>query len=231
MHTAPAITVFIAEELALLRDGLATLCASTGRVSISGSAADGEEALAKIRELKPCVCLLDLYLPRLDALELLRLLEEDNSATRCIVVSHRRDRKTILEVLRAGASGYLLISSCGAAQVAECLEQVSRGVVYIPSDLDPQSLFSPAGRNHDADPLGELSAREMQVFNLLVSGVRAKEIAARLNLSPKTVDTYRSSLMRKLDIYDVAGLVRFAIENKLLSPWTRPIASGAASGV
>lgn len=231
MSTEPALTLVVAEELPLLRDGLAALCEQTGVARVVGTASDGERALQMIRELRPSLCLLGLYLPGLDALEILKNLEAEQSPTRCAVVCDRKDRKTVLEVLRAGASGYLLLSVCGAYQVSECLTQISRGVVYIPAELDPQSLFAPGSRTLESDPLGNLSAREVQVFNLLIAGIRAKEIAARLHLSPKTVDTYRSSLMRKLDIYDVAGLVRFAIQNNLLPPWSRPHAASAASGL
>jgi DNA-binding NarL/FixJ family response regulator len=222
----------VAEELSLLRDGLAALCVSSGCARLVGTAADGEQALRMIRALSPTVCVLDLYLPRVDALQILHCIQQENLPTRCVIVSSRRDRKTVIEVLKAGAAGYLLLSSCGAEEVSECLQQVCRGVIYIPADLDPQSLFAPGARSETTDPLSTLSAREVQVFNLLVAGIRAKEIAARLGLSPKTVDTYRSSLMRKLDIYDVAGLVRFAIQHGLLPPWHQPqAAAGAASGL
>jgi DNA-binding NarL/FixJ family response regulator len=231
MPPDPALTLLVAEELALVRDGIAALCEQSGLTRVVGVASDGQKALRMIRDLKPSLCLLDLYLPGLDAIEILKSLELEGSLTRCAIISDRRDRKTVLEVLRAGAAGYLLLSSCGAEQVQECLLQISRGVVYIPSELDPQSLFAPGNRSLESDPLANLSAREVQVFNLLIAGVRAKEIAARLHLSPKTVDTYRSSLMRKLEIYDVAGLVRFAVQNNLLPPWSRPHAAGAASGL
>lgn len=231
MSFDPKLSLIVAEEMALLRDGIASLCESSGLARVVGKAAHGEDALRLIREFQPSLCFLDLYLPRLDAVELIRILEAERSPTRCAIVSDRRDRKTVLEALRAGAAGYLLMSTCGASQIVECLEQISRGVVYIPADLDPQSLFAPGARAAESDPLSSLSSRELQVFNLLVAGVRAKEIAARLNLSPKTVDTYRSSLMRKLDIFDVAGLVRFAIQNNLLPPWSRPSVASAASGV
>ncbi|MBV8569378.1 MAG: response regulator transcription factor, partial [Acidobacteriaceae bacterium] len=91
----------------------------------------------------------------------------------------------------------------------------TQGGIYVSPQIEVMSLFGDPGRNATEDPLENLSSREFQVFTLLVEGVRAKEIAARLSLSPKTVDTYRSSLMRKLDIYDVAGLVKFAIKRDL----------------
>jgi DNA-binding NarL/FixJ family response regulator len=100
--------------------------------------------------------------------------------------------------------------------MAEALMQFSQGGIYVSPQIEVMTLFGDgASRMNHEDPLESLSSREFQVFSLLVEGVRAKEIAARLSLSPKTVDTYRSSLMRKLDIHDVAGLVKFAIRRDL----------------
>jgi DNA-binding NarL/FixJ family response regulator len=99
--------------------------------------------------------------------------------------------------------------------MADALNQFTQGGIYVSPQIEVMSLFGESGGRTENDPLEALSSREFQVFSLLVEGVRAKEIAARLSLSPKTVDTYRSSLMRKLDIYDVAGLVKFAIQRDL----------------
>ena len=99
----------------------------------------------------------------------------------------------------------------------EAFEQILDGGIYVSPSLELDKIFSPGQKAVPDDPLEALSAREYQVFSLLVEGTRAKEIAARLDLSPKTVDTYRASLMRKLDIHDVAGLVKFAIQRDLTS--------------
>jgi DNA-binding NarL/FixJ family response regulator len=99
----------------------------------------------------------------------------------------------------------------------EEFEQLHDGGIYVSPSLDLDRIFSPGQKSAPEDPLEALSAREYQVFCLLVEGTRAKEIAARLDLSPKTIDTYRASLMRKLDIHDVAGLVKFAIQRDLTS--------------
>ena len=96
-------------------------------------------------------------------------------------------------------------------------EQILDGGIYVSPQLELNKIFGPGQKSAPDDPLEMLSAREYQVFTLLVEGIRAKEIAARLELSPKTVDTYRASLMRKLDIHDVAGLVKFAIQKDLTS--------------
>ncbi len=129
--------------------------------------------------------------------------------------SVRKDRKTVLEVFRTGACGFVLKTS-SAEQMADALAQFTQGGIYVSPQIEVMSLFGEnASRLSNEDPLESLSSREFQVFSLLVEGIRAKEIAARLSLSPKTVDTYRSSLMRKLDIHDVAGLVKFAIRRDL----------------
>ena len=151
----------------------------------------------------------------LAATEVIRKVRELHLVTRCAVFSTRKDRKTVLEVLRNGACGYVLKSST-PEQMAEALMQFARGGIYVSPQIEVMSLFGErSGRMQLDDPLDTLSSREFQVFSLLVEGVRAKEIAARLSLSPKTVDTYRSSLMRKLDIHDVAGFVKFAIRRDL----------------
>jgi DNA-binding NarL/FixJ family response regulator len=117
-------------------------------------------------------------------------------------------------VLRTGACGYVLKTST-PEQMSDALSQFTQGGIYVSPQIEVTSLFSENTGRSQEDPLETLSSREFQVFSLLVEGVRAKEIAARLALSPKTVDTYRSSLMRKLDIHDVAGLVKFAIRRDL----------------
>ena len=207
--------VLLADELTLVREGLAALCNSIPGFRVVAQAGTAATALAEIQRLQPAVALLDLGLSDLAATEVIRRVREQGLRTRCAVFSARKDRKTVLEVLRSGACGYLLKSST-AEQMADALSQFTQGGIYVSPQIEVMSLFGePNGRNQADDPLETLSGREFQVFSLLVEGVRAKEIAARLALSPKTVDTYRSSLMRKLDIHDVAGLVKFAIKRDL----------------
>jgi DNA-binding NarL/FixJ family response regulator len=171
--------------------------------------------LAAIQRQEPAIALLDMALSDLATTEVIRRVQEQGLMTRCAVISVRKDRKTVLEVLRTGACGYLLKSS-SPEQMADALGQFLQGGIYVSPQIEVMSLFGEShGRNRAEDPVELLSSREFQVFSLLVDGIRAKEIAARLALSPKTIDTYRSSLMRKLDIHDVAGLVKFAIKRDL----------------
>ncbi len=209
------VDVLIADELTLVREGLAALCNSLPGFRVVAQAGTAAAALSEIQRLAPAVALLDLALSDLAATEVIRRVREDGLKTRCAVFSIRKDRKTVLEVLRTGACGYVLKSST-SEQMADALTQFTQGGIYVSPQIEVMSLFGDGnGRNEAADPMDALSSREFQVFSLLIEGVRAKEIAARLNLSPKTVDTYRSSLMRKLDIHDVGGLVKFALKQGL----------------
>ncbi len=212
---ARPIDILVADELTLVREGLAALCTSLGGYRVVSQVGSGATALDEIQRLQPAIALLDLGLSDLAATEVIRRVRDLGLRTRCAVVSLRKDRKTVLEVLRTGACGFLLKSS-SCDQMAEALAQFCQGAIYVSPQIEVMSLFCETnGRLDVPDPIDLLSSREFQVFSLLVDGVRAKEIAARLSLSPKTVDTYRSSLMRKLDIYDVAGLVKYAIRRDL----------------
>lgn len=202
--------------MTLFREALVALCETGQEFRVVGQCADGTTALRLIRELQPDIAVLDLNLQDLFALEVIRRVREAKLATRMVVLSTRRDAKMVMEALRAGASGFLLKSG-PAHQLLEAFAQIREGGVYISPLLEMEQILSSSRSRTKGDPLETLSAREHQVFSLLVEGVRAKEIAARLALSPKTIDTYRASLMRKLDIHDVAGLVKFAIQRNITS--------------
>jgi DNA-binding NarL/FixJ family response regulator len=218
MQTSRPTTLIIADELALVREALSRLCESHGTYQTVGQCSDGLTAYDMIASRAPDVALVDFNLPRVFCLELIRRVRDFGGGTKVIVMGTRHDRKMALEVLRSGASGFVL-KSAPAAMLLEALDRVSRGGLYVPPELEIERAYlqhrRPAGTG---DPVEMLSSREYQVFQLLVDGIRAKEIAFRLNLSPKTIDTYRASLMRKLDIYDVAGLVKFSMHRDMAAP-------------
>ncbi|MBM3813210.1 MAG: response regulator transcription factor [Acidimicrobiia bacterium] len=208
-------TLVLAVEEQLIRDALASLL-DGGGYEIVGACGDGLEALRMVQRLRPQAAVFDLDLPKLHTMEVLAKLQSLYLGVRMLVISGHRDRKTVLEVLRCGASGVVLRS--GPAQhLFEALSQILRGGIYITPLLNLEKIFVTAGIGGESDPLSRLSTREYQVFSMLVEGVRPKEIAARLDLSPKTVDTYRASLMKKLNIHDVPGLVKFAMRRSLTS--------------
>ena len=209
-------SVLLADDLTLVREGLAALCAVHAQFQVMGQCSDGASALRMIESHKPDLAVLDLNLPDLFTMEIVRRVRDADLPTKIVVLSIRKDRKTVMEALRSGVNGFLL-KSAPSSELLEAMDQVLEGSIYVSPQLELNKIFSTNHKNSPDDPLDLLSAREYQVFSLLIEGVRAKEIAARLELSPKTIDTYRASLMRKLDIHDVAGLVKFAINRDLTS--------------
>jgi DNA-binding NarL/FixJ family response regulator len=209
------VRLLVASEQTLLLEGLSSLCDAVPHFHAAGQASSGQEALQQLELLRPDIALLDLELTDLVALEVIKRAAAAHIPTRCAVFSSRKDRKTVMDALRLGASGYLL-KSATRLQLGDALRHLSEGGIYVSPQIELASLvYEGSNGRRGADPIDSLSSREYQVFCLLVDGVRAKEIAARLALSPKTVDTYRASLMRKLEIHDVAGLVKFALQRNL----------------
>lgn len=209
-------SILLADELTLVREGLAALCEAQAQFHVVGQCSEGAVALRMIETQRPDIAVLDLHLPDIFTLEVVRRIRDANLSTKIVVLSTRRDRKTVVEALRSGVNAFLLKSG-PSHQLLEAFDQILDGGIYVSPELELDKIFCPGQKSSTEDPLESLSAREYQVFSLLCEGVRAKEIAARLALSPKTVDTYRASLMRKLDIHDVAGLVKFAIQRDLTS--------------
>lgn len=209
-------SVVIADDLTLVREGLAALCQNQPHYKVVGQCSEGAAALRMIEAQRPDIAVLDLNLPDLFTLEIVRRVKTANLSTKIVVLSTRKDRKTVVEALRGGVNAFLL-KSAPSNELLEAFEQVLDGGIYVSPQLELSKIFGSNPKPGSEDPIEQLSSREHQVFSLLVEGVRAKEIAARLELSPKTVDTYRASLMRKLDIHDVAGLVKFAIQRDLTS--------------
>ena len=210
------ITVVLADDHTIVREGITLILQAEPDLEIVGQASDGSQALEMIRDLRPDVAIVDLNMPKLHGIEVIRRTRKSNTQVRMGVLSISRDEKIIVEALKIGANAYLLKDG-PARHLIDAIHIIMEGGIYISPLLQPQALLASARRPALADPLESLSSREYQVFGFLVEGMRAKEIAARLDISPKTVDTYRSNVMRKLHIYDVPGLVKYALQRKLTS--------------
>lgn len=210
-------SLLIADELGLVRDGIAQICQTAGWARRIYTCADAAKATEIVSSERPSIALIDFHLPGVFSLELVRQLRETGAGARIVIMAARGDRKLALETLRAGANGFFLKTSL-SAELIEALNRVRAGGLYVSPILQFEKVFTGTARDNDrADPVDQLSSREYQVFQLLVDGNRPKDIALRLSLSPKTIDTYRASLMRKLDIYDLPGLVKFAIQRDLIT--------------
>jgi len=213
MQDSQPTTVVLADDHAIVREGFAALCAANG-MRVVGECADGRAAVDAISSLNPDIAILDLQMPELTGIEVIRKLRAAGNPAKLLILSFSRDEATVMEALRAGADAYLLKDG-PIRHLLDALSFIRDGGVYISPLLRGAGLFTRAGRNAVNDPLGCLSPREMEVFTHLVNGLRAKDIADLLEISPKTVDTYRASLMRKLNVSDLVGLVKFAIERNL----------------
>lgn len=213
MEETQPITAVLADDHAIVREGFAAICTANG-IRVLGQCSDGPTAFETILNLKPDFGILDLHMPGMTGIEVVRRLRSVGVATKLLILSVSRDESTVMEALRAGADAYLLKES-PARHLLDAITYVRDGGVYVSPLLRGAGLFTRSERSAPEDPVGSLSPREMEVFSYLVNGLRAKDIAELLDISPKTVDTYRASLMRKLNVHDLVGLVKFAIERNL----------------
>jgi|ERR1035438_4676459 DNA-binding NarL/FixJ family response regulator len=213
MNNLKQTTVVIAEDQAIIREGLVLVCQNRD-LHVVGQCADGLTALETIRALKPDFALLDLNMPKLSGVEVVRKVREAEIPTRCIILTISREESAIREALKAGVDAYLLKDG-DPRHLTDAINYIRDGGVYVSPLLKVAGLFPSTREAREDDPIAHLSRREHEVFFHLVNGLRAKEIANLLDISPKTVDTYRASLMRKLNIHELVGLVKFAIEHKL----------------
>ena len=197
----------------MVREGLAALCQTHPHYRVTAQCSDFPTAFREIESAMPDIAVVDLNLPGF-SLESVRKLRAARIATRIVLLAKHQDRKTLVEVLRSGADAFIL-ESVPAEHLFEAFAQVLAGCIYVSPALEMDKVFSSGLKSIPKDPLGALSAREYQVFSLLIEGNRVKEIAARLNLSAKTIDTYRVNLMRKLDTHHTAGLVKLAMRHQV----------------
>jgi DNA-binding NarL/FixJ family response regulator len=206
----------LADEQTMWREAVVWACDASGSFRVCGQCADGASALRLAQSLRPEIVVLDHNLPGLDPLEVARRLSVAGSQPRVVLVSMCRDRQAILDALHCGSSGYVLKSD-SLAVLIEAFRTVLTGAVFLSPQIEPASVFSPPKPSQRRRRYDELGFRERQVFNMVVNGLRTKDIAQRLDLSPKTVSSYRVKMMAKLGIADLAGLIRYAIRNDLVT--------------
>jgi DNA-binding NarL/FixJ family response regulator len=214
METDKVITLVLADEHGIVREGIAALCSPRPELRIAGQCSDGAQAVDLILALQPDFAVLDLNLPTVSGLEVIRRLRVAKSETRILVLSTNRDEHAVREAFYCGASGYLLKDG-PADHLLDAIHSVLAGEEYLTPLIRREAGDKPGEQEDDRVSL--LSKRELQIFSLLVEGVRPRDIARRLDVSPKTVDTHRSNILRKLEVDGVAALVRFAIERNLIS--------------
>ena len=208
-----AIRVLLADDHTVLRDGMHILLETQGDISVIGEAGDGRAVVVKAQQVCPDVVLMDIAMPELNGIEATAQVCQTCPSTQVVILSMYVTAEHIFRAFQAGARGYLLKDSAGT-EVVHAIRAVYAGKRYLSQRIDP-ALLDAAMRQYQTvqtpSPIEQLSPRERQVLQLVVEGYSSAEIAQRLSFSPKTVETYRSRLMRKLGIRDLPSLVRFAI--------------------
>lgn len=206
--------VLLADDHQIVRQGLRALLEKAGHLVV-GEASDGREACRLAKELQPNVAVLDLAMPELNGLDATREIHRVSPSTSTILLTVYTDRPYVLQALKAGAKGYVLKTQV-AEDLIRAIHEVRRGGMYISPGV-AVSLVD-AYLHQSEEPEDPLTARERQVLQLVAEGKTTKAIAGLLDISFKTAESHRSRLMKKLDIHDTAGLVRYAIRHGLLRP-------------
>jgi DNA-binding NarL/FixJ family response regulator len=200
-----------------VRDGLQFLLEAQPGIRVIGAAAEGRTAVRAVAQCCPDVVIMDIAMPELNGIEAAREIRDVCPATQVIILSMHSTTQHVFRALQAGARGYVLKESAGA-ELVQAVRTVHAGARYLSPKISDQLVddYVLQRQSVDADdPLARLSAREREVLQLVVEGKSSAEIATRLSLSAKTVETYRSRLMRKLGISNLPALVKFAIQHGL----------------
>lgn len=219
MTDAP-IRIIVADDHTVVREGIRRVLEGEPDFTVVGEASSGAEALRIVEDSRPDVLLLDLGLPDIGGLDVLRRLREAGLETRVLVLSMHDDSEYVRSAVEAGVDGYLLKDEAEPSMMRTAVRAVHDGDSYYSSTAAAvlaEALRPGEKATPESGPLAELTDRELQVLRLIASGRSNKEMATELDISRRTVETHRGNLMRKLSIHSVAELTRLALEQGLLS--------------
>jgi DNA-binding NarL/FixJ family response regulator len=215
------ISIVLADDHAIFRQGLRRVLGEDPRVRVVGEACDGREALEIVKAQEPRVVLMDLTMPGLSGLEATRRIRKAHPKTQVVILSVHSDEEHIARALESGAVGYLL-KDIRAPELFDAIEAAAGGRRYLSPAVSEAIISAYLRLRRDrADvnsPFQLLTAREREILRLLTEGRSSKEIAGEISVSPKTVETHRANIMRKLDIHNIADLVRYAIARGIVEP-------------
>lgn len=215
-----SITVLLADDHAVVRDGLRRVLAEASDISVVGEAENGHEAVRQAELLEPQVVLMDIAMPALNGIDATRQIKARRPSTAVVYLTMHESEEYFLEALRCGAEGYVP-KSAPSAEVIEAVQCAARGDVYLHPSVTRfllQSVLRSGSPGEPQDPYQSLTVREREVLLLVANGMTTQEIADRLGLSPNTVHRYRTSLMQKLQLHNRLDLLRYCIRRGLIDP-------------
>ena len=208
------IRILMADDHALVRDGMRTLLKDVDDFSVVGEAADGHEVVKKVEELSPDIVTMDISMPNMNGLETIDVIHRRFPKTKILVLTMHENEEYAHRVYKSGAGGYMLKNS-EKKEFIHAIRAVCKGEKFFSASGSGVTSKGYVGKDGSSIPI---TRREKEILRLIVDGLTNQEIADKLFISPRTVDTHRSNLMQKLEIKNTAGLVRFAIENGIVSP-------------
>jgi len=211
------IRVILADDHHLVRHGIRALLEKADDIEVIGEAENGQEALDLVASLAPDVLVVDIAMPRLNGIQAAEQIRAQGMATRVVILSMHSDETLVRQALRCGASGYLLKRSV-AEELPLAVRAAKRGEIYLSPAVGSivADMLISQGKAEEASTFDRLSAREREVLQLIAEGHTNKEIAQVLHISTKTVEKHRASVMSKLGVNDLAGLVRAAIKHGVI---------------
>lgn len=210
------IRIIIVDDHPIVRRGISMCLSQQTRIQIVGEAADGREALGRVRELKPDVVLMDIDMPQMNGMAVTDLLRREMPEVKVIILSMCANTEYIMRIIECGARGFVL-KEASPTELVQAIETVQAGQTHFSPDVARVALNQVVRGGNDATPVSRLTNREREVLVHIADGLSNKEIAHHLSIGVRTVETHRERIMRKLDIHTVAGLTRFAITQGMVS--------------
>jgi len=210
-------TVVLADDHAVVRQGMRAVLEATSEFAVLGEVADGLKVAEVVDRLRPNVLILDLMMPGLNGMEITRQIHNRYPHTRVVILSMHADEAYVVEALRNGAAGYVL-KDASTAEVAQAVREVAAGRSFLSQPLSDRAIEAYAEKGHAAplDSYETLTTREREVLQLCAEGYSSTEIASRFGISPRTADTHRANLMRKLGLQSQTDLVRYALRRGIV---------------
>jgi DNA-binding NarL/FixJ family response regulator len=212
------IRVLIAEDHLMVRAGIRALLEKSGEINILGEASNGQEAIEMVEELKPDVLIMDIMMPRMNGIQAAKNIHDMKLPTNILLLSMYSDEGLVHQALNCGVKGYVLKSSV-SDELMWAVRAVANGQTYLSSPISEiivESAIHPHANSQNREPLSNLSPREKEILQLIAEEHTSGEIAELLFISEKTVEKHRSRLMEKLNVRNLAGLVRLAVKYRLV---------------